>query len=81
MRPISLGARLILREAGGEALDAVARVFEQFRLRRIGNAEVGAEAEGRAVHHGHALLMQELGDELFVGRQHLAALGLFAHRL
>ena len=48
---------------------------------RVGDAQVRAEAEGRTVHGGDALGLQQLGDEILVGLEHLAGGRGLAHRL
>src|SRR4051812_38419110 len=41
---------------------------------RVGDAEVGREAEGRALHRGDTFRFQQIGHEIVVGRDLLAFL-------
>src|SRR5262249_19834223 len=62
-----------------EALDAPAGFFERRGGGRVGNTEGGAETEGRALHHRDAFRLQELGDEVLVAGERLAARRLAPH--
>lgn len=55
-----------------EALDALAGLLKQRFRSRVGDAEVGAEAEGRAMNDGNTFAFQQLRNEVFVGLDHLA---------
>src|SRR5262245_25829770 len=61
-----------LFQSPAEGLDAPAGLFHVLGLGRIGNAEGGTEAERRALHHRHALGLQELGHEVLVGDELVA---------
>src|SRR5215207_3679404 len=65
-----------LPQGPAEALDALAGVLQQRVGGGIRDAQVRAEAEGRAVHRRDALALEELGDEVLVGLEGLAGRGL-----
>src|SRR6202011_2753763 len=59
-------------QVAAKALDAFAGVFEIGGLGGVGDPERRAKPERRALHHGDALRLQELGDEILVVADHLA---------
>ena len=61
-----------LGQRRGKALDARAGLFQQRFRGRIGDAEVGAEPECRAMHDGHSFLFQQCADEILVVGNYLA---------
>src|SRR5271157_1962991 len=67
-------------QLGGELLDLPAGLLELIERRGVGDAEIGPQAEGAAVHHGDAFLVQKLGDEVLVGRDHSSRRRLLADR-
>src|SRR5438270_13285191 len=58
-----------LAQIPAEALDAPAGFLEVFGPGRIRNAERRTDTEGRALHHRDAFAVQQLGDEVLVGRE------------
>src|SRR5690606_33752184 len=67
-----------LAQRRAEALDAVAGFLEQGLGSGVGNAEIRPEAECRAMHHRDALLLEQAGDEILVGFDHLSGRQLAA---
>src|SRR5690606_1693817 len=61
-------------QAGAEALDAAAGVFQHLGGGGVGDAKIGLEPEGRALHHRDALLVEQRGAEIGVAGD-LAAAG------
>src|SRR5882724_272737 len=61
-----------LSQIAAKALDAFAGVFEIGGLGGVGDPERWAKPERRALHHGDALRLQKLGDEILVVADHLA---------
>src|ERR1043165_1455137 len=74
------GAKLWLFQIPAESLDAAAGFLQVLGLGRIGNAERRADAERRALHHRDAFGVEQLGDEVLVGAEFLAARRRLAHR-
>ena len=62
-----------LLQIAAEALDTAAGLFQVLGLGRVGNAERRAQSESRALHDRNAFRFQQLGDEILVGRELLAA--------
>ena len=60
---------------------AVAGIFQNRVRRRIGDAQIGAEPESRAVYRGHALGCEQFGDEILIRLDHLARWRALADRL
>src|SRR5262249_61785108 len=56
-------------QVAAEALNAATCFLHVFGLGRIRDAERGTEAERRALHHSHALRLQQLGDEILIGAE------------
>src|SRR5262249_55998988 len=68
-----------LLQVPAEALDAAAGLLQRRRRGGVGDAERRSEPEGRALHHGDAFVLQELGDEILVGFELLAGQRGLAH--
>src|SRR5262245_44654341 len=60
-------------QVAAEALNAPASFLHVLGLGGVGNAERGTETERRTLHHRHALGLQQLGDEVLVGAELMAA--------
>src|SRR5262245_46654882 len=60
-------------QVAAEALDAPASFLHVLGLGGVGNAERGTETERRTLHHRHDLGLQQLGDEVLVGDELMAA--------
>src|ERR1700753_1265652 len=67
-----------LAQISAEALDALAGVLEVRGLGGVGNPECRPQPERRPLHHGDALVLQQLGDEILVVADHLAGRRGFA---
>ncbi len=52
-----------LDQAGAETLDPFAGFGQRFRAGGVGNPEIGRQAEGHALYHGHPLGFQQGGDD------------------
>src|SRR5690606_16267559 len=64
--------RKFLAQRSGEALDTRAGVLKDRLRGRVGDAEVRAKAEGRAVNNCNALSLEQLEREILVGLDDLA---------
>src|SRR5262249_7683937 len=64
---------LWLLQAAAEALDAAARLLQRRGGGGVGDAERRPQPERGSLHHGHTLLLEELGHEILVGGERLAA--------
>src|SRR6516164_6447290 len=62
----------MLIQACAEALDAAAGLFELLSRCCVGDAEIGRQAEGRAVNNGDALFFQERRHYILVSLERLA---------
>ena len=62
-------SRLLLpvRQFLAGAFDAGAGFAQDLGRCRVGDAEIGAEAETRALHHGDAFAFEQVFGEVFVG--------------
>src|SRR3546814_406177 len=58
--------------------DARASLLQRLGRGRVGHPEVGRQAEGLALHRGDADRLQQVGDEVLVGLDHLAVRRLLA---
>src|SRR3954471_6396489 len=70
--PLPSGRGDGLSQFRAEALDALASVLQERVRGRVGDAQVRAEAEGRALHGRDALRLQEFGDEIRIALDPLA---------
>src|SRR3954454_14937758 len=60
-------------QVAAETLDATAGLLHVLGLGRVGDAKRGTETEGSALHHCHALGLQQLRHEVLVGDELVAA--------
>src|SRR5271156_1929374 len=61
-----------LSQIAAKSLDALAGLFEIGGLGGVGDPERGPKSERGSLHHGNALVLQKLGDEILVIADQLA---------